>query len=57
MGQVTEAPVGPYVVATAWQCSSCEVEGRHLDQTEVTCWNCGGQVTVTARPSIRVDDL
>jgi len=57
MGQVTEAPVGPYVVATAWQCSTCEVEGRHLEPTEVTCWNCGGQVTVTARPSVRVDDL
>jgi DnaJ-class molecular chaperone len=57
MSAVREPAPGPYVVATAWHCSACEVEGRTVAATEVTCWNCDGQVTVTARPALRVDDV
>jgi hypothetical protein len=54
MTQVQEAE--PYVVVTAWLCQACEVEGRHLEDTEASCWNCGGQVTITARPTIRLEE-
>ncbi len=57
MTAVGESPTGPYVVVAAWQCSACDVEGRSLADLEVTCWNCNGQVTVTARPSLRIEDL
>lgn len=40
-------------LAVSWSCHSCEVEGRDPD-AEPICWNCGGSVTVTARPTVRV---
>ncbi|MEV4417212.1 hypothetical protein [Catellatospora sp. NPDC049609] len=48
---------GRYVIATAWECPSCDVQGRSLDDAEAACWNCDGQVTVTARPSVRLEQL
>jgi hypothetical protein len=57
MSPVLDPPSGPYVVATAWQCHACDVQGRTLADAEVACWNCDGPVTVTARPSLRIDDL
>ncbi|WP_173074155.1 hypothetical protein [Phytohabitans rumicis] len=57
MSLVQEPAPGPYVVATAWHCSACDVQGRTLEAGEATCWNCDGQVTVTARPSLKIDDL
>jgi hypothetical protein len=44
------------MVLTAWHCNACDVQGRS-EQADAACWNCGGQVVVTARPAIRVDDL
>jgi len=38
-------------VLAHWYCPVCEVEGRD-PSTEPTCWNCGGDVTVTARPTV-----
>jgi hypothetical protein len=57
MSPVPEPPAGPYVVVAAWHCSACDVQGRSFADAEVACWNCNGQVTVTARPSMRIDDL
>lgn len=54
---VQEPAPGPYVVVTAWHCSACDVQGRTAADAEVACWNCDGQVTITARPSLRIDDL
>lgn len=53
-----QEPTTGHMVATAWQCDACDVEGRSFGAVaEVVCWNCDGQVTITARPSIRVDEL
>ncbi len=41
-------------VVAHWFCDECEVEGRDA-VTEPTCWNCGGAVTVTARPAVPSD--
>jgi DNA-directed RNA polymerase subunit RPC12/RpoP len=49
--------MGVYVVMTAWECNTCDVQGRSTDDAEVACWNCDGQVIVTARPAVRTDDL
>jgi hypothetical protein len=38
-------------VVAHWFCGTCEVEGRD-PESEPLCWNCGGSVTVTARPSV-----
>jgi hypothetical protein len=57
MSPVPEPPTGPYVVVTAWYCSACDVQGRSPADAEVACWNCHGKVTITARPSLRVDEL
>jgi hypothetical protein len=38
-------------VVAHWFCGLCEVEGRDAG-AEPSCWNCGGAVTVTARPSL-----
>lgn len=38
-------------IVVYWSCSRCEVEGRDPDG-EPTCWNCGGAVTITARPTV-----
>ena len=57
MTPVKELPVGQYVVMAAWHCETCDVAGRTPVESEVACWNCNGQVVVTAQPSIRVDEL
>jgi hypothetical protein len=41
-------------VVAHWFCGECEVEGRD-SATEPMCWNCGGAVTVTARPTVPLD--
>jgi hypothetical protein len=43
-----EAAVTGRIVAH-WHCGSCDVAGRD-PASEPSCWNCGGPVTVTARP-------
>lgn len=40
-------------IMNAWECRECEVEGRSTADTALRCWNCGGPVTVTARPLMR----
>ena len=57
MTSVAEPSAGPYVVVAAWHCSACDVQGRSSTDAEVVCWNCDGQVTITARPSMRLADL
>lgn len=45
-------------IVAHWSCDACDVEGRDA-AIEPTCWNCGGPVTVTARPTVsdwRTDD-
>lgn len=42
-------------VVAHWFCGLCEVEGRDAVK-EPSCWNCGGAVTVTARPSLEWTD-
>jgi hypothetical protein len=41
----------PHQVVAHWFCGPCEVEGRD-PEVEPSCWNCGGSVTVTARPTV-----
>ena len=39
-----------------WACRPCEVEGQDAQAApgwEPSCWNCGGPVVVTARPTVR----
>ncbi|WP_214367796.1 hypothetical protein [Pseudonocardia sp. H11422] len=38
-------------VTAHWTCAPCEVEGQDPEH-EPSCWNCGGPVTVTARPVV-----
>jgi hypothetical protein len=38
-------------VVAHWYCGPCDVEGRD-PASKPSCWNCGGAVTVTARPSL-----
>jgi DnaJ-class molecular chaperone len=57
VGLGQEPAPGPYVVMTAWHCSTCDVQGQTVAGAEVACWHCDGEVTVTARPSLRIDDL
>lgn len=42
-------------VVAHWLCRPCEVEGRD-EHPEPECWNCGGAVVVTARPTIPIGD-
>ncbi|MCU1663107.1 MAG: hypothetical protein QOI36_3024 [Pseudonocardiales bacterium] len=42
-------------VVAHWYCGHCDVEGRD-PATEPSCWNCGGAVIVTARPSLEWTD-
>jgi hypothetical protein len=42
-------------VVAHWHCASCDVEGRD-PAAEPSCWNCGGTVIVTARPSLEWSD-
>jgi hypothetical protein len=43
-------------IEVSWTCVACEVGGQepqqHADATPA-CWNCGGPVVVTARPTVR----
>jgi hypothetical protein len=43
-----------FQILAHWLCRACEVEGRDLE-TEPSCWNCGGEVTVTARPRVLIE--
>ncbi len=47
-------PEVTHVVVAAWHCDACDVQGRSLADASVECWNCGGPVTVTARPSVPI---
>jgi hypothetical protein len=38
-------------IVTAYVCKVCDVAGQSPDN-EPTCWNCGGPVSVTARPTL-----
>jgi len=38
-------------IEVTWLCPPCEVEGQD-PVTEPQCWNCGGPVVVTARPTV-----
>ena len=42
-------------VDVCWSCALCEVEGQDAQQAgaEPNCWNCGGPVVVTARPTVQ----
>jgi hypothetical protein len=43
-------------IEVSWTCRPCEVEGQDApgDGGSIpTCWNCGGPVVVTARPTVR----
>jgi hypothetical protein len=40
-------------VLTHWLCRPCDVEGRD-ESPEPECWNCGGTVVVTARPTVPI---
>jgi hypothetical protein len=57
MTPVKEPITGPYVVMAAWYCKACDVAGRSLADAEVSCWNCDGQVVVTARPSVPIENI
>jgi hypothetical protein len=43
--------VAAVAVAAHWCCARWDVEGRD-PVTESSCWNCGGAVIVTTRPSL-----
>lgn len=38
-------------IEVTWHCTPCEVGGQD-PVPEPTCWNCGGTVVVTARPTV-----
>jgi len=43
-------------IEVSWTCPPCEVAGQDAQQAGVMvpiCWNCGGPVVVTARPTVR----
>jgi hypothetical protein len=44
-------------IEVSWMCRACDVGGQdaqaHLGALP-DCWNCGGPVVVTARPTVRV---
>lgn len=35
-------------IMSAWECAKCDVTGRDPGEAP-ECWNCGGEVVVTAR--------
>ncbi|MGY1753704.1 hypothetical protein [Blastococcus sp. SYSU D01042] len=41
-------------IEICWSCPPCEVGGRDTQRTDIdpACWNCGGPVVVTARPTL-----
>ena len=55
MSLIPEQVAVTRVIMAAWRCDACEVQGRSLADAAVTCWNCGGAVTITAMPSVPVD--
>ena len=57
MNPEPESAASRRVVVAAWHCSTCDVQGRSLTDTEVRCWNCDGPVTITAQPSIPIEEL
>ena len=57
MTPVKEPIPTQYVVMAAWYCTTCDVAGRSVASTEVACWNCNGEVVVTAQPSIRIEEI
>ncbi|SDN81970.1 hypothetical protein [Geodermatophilus sp. DSM 45219] len=43
-------------IEVSWTCRPCEVAGQDAEVDAgdgPTCWNCGGPVVVTARPTVR----
>jgi hypothetical protein len=54
---LVSGPEVTHVVVAAWHCDACEVQGRSLADAAVECWNCGGPVTVTARPSVPIAEF
>ncbi|MGY1692534.1 hypothetical protein [Geodermatophilus sp. SYSU D01105] len=43
-------------VEVSWTCTPCEVGGQDAPEdgdADPACWNCGGPVVVTARPTVR----
>jgi hypothetical protein len=54
---LVSGPELTHVVVAAWHCDPCEVQGRSLVDEAVECWNCGGPVTVTARPSVPIAEF
>ena len=43
-------------IEVSWTCRPCEVGGQDAEVDAgdgPTCWNCGGPVVVTARPTVR----
>jgi len=42
-------------IEVTWFCTPCEVEGQDIQAESIPiCWNCGGPVVVTARPTVRL---
>jgi hypothetical protein len=44
-------------IEVSWTCRPCEVEGQDTQEytgASPSCWNCGGPVVVTARPTVRM---
>jgi hypothetical protein len=44
-------------IEVSWTCPPCEVEGQDTQEfagDHPHCWNCGGPVVVTARPTVRM---
>jgi hypothetical protein len=46
-----------HVVVAAWYCDTCDVQGRSLVDAGVECWNCEGDVTITAQPSVPIGEF
>jgi len=46
-------------VLVCWSCPFCAVGGRDAPQggEDPSCWNCGGPVVVTARPTVRARQI
>ena len=43
-------------IEVSWTCQPCEVMGQDSQEyagSLPNCWNCGGPVVVTARPTVR----
>jgi len=44
-------------IEVSWTCQACDVEGQDVQAHQgalPNCWNCGGPVVVTARPTVSV---